>query len=201
VPTSWLVCATGRLRTGLARPTAYVRIYQRSQGAPMSWHHRKKLVIFAAVAVAAALTPFAGSTSASAATTQRHIQRGGTTTTVPGSTGSGDYTSVNTEIPKAFGPEAHEGGDLVAARTGGPNRSLSRQHRGKAAATSAAAAASASVSPQNIIRNGPQLLTSFNGLNHRNQRTANGGNQFSLEPPDQGLPLGAGHVVDATTDA
>src|SRR5262245_40872830 len=35
------------------------------------------------------------------------------------------------------------------------------------------------------------------GLNHRDQRLANGGNQFSLEPPDQGLCVGNGFVVEA----
>src|SRR5204862_5510073 len=36
-------------------------------------------------------------------------------------------------------------------------------------------------------KSNPELKLSFDGLNHRAQRTANGGNQFSLEPPDQGL--------------
>jgi hypothetical protein len=43
----------------------------------------------------------------------------------------------------------------------------------------------------------PELGLSFNGLNHRDQRLANGGNQFSLEPPDQGLCVGNGYVVEA----
>jgi hypothetical protein len=45
-----------------------------------------------------------------------------------------------------------------------------------------------------------RLLASFNGLNHRNQRLANGGNQFSLEPPDQGLCVGGSYVVEAVND-
>jgi hypothetical protein len=40
------------------------------------------------------------------------------------------------------------------------------------------------------------VLTSFDGMNHRQQRLANRGNQFSLEPPDQGLCIGAGFVVE-----
>lgn len=35
------------------------------------------------------------------------------------------------------------------------------------------------------------------GLNHRDQRLANRGNQFSLEPPDQALCAGNGFVVEA----
>jgi hypothetical protein len=44
------------------------------------------------------------------------------------------------------------------------------------------------------------LITSFNGLNHRQQRLANGGNQFSLEPPDQGLCVGNGYVMEIIND-
>lgn len=40
----------------------------------------------------------------------------------------------------------------------------------------------------------------FNGLRHVDQRTANGGNQFSLEPPDQGLCAGNGFVVETVND-
>jgi hypothetical protein len=36
----------------------------------------------------------------------------------------------------------------------------------------------------------------FDALNHVDQRSANGGNQFSLEPPDQGLCVGGGYVVE-----
>jgi hypothetical protein len=48
----------------------------------------------------------------------------------------------------------------------------------------AGAPALATVAPRVDGSNPSQSLT-FAGLNHRNQRLANGGNQFSLEPPDQ----------------
>jgi hypothetical protein len=44
----------------------------------------------------------------------------------------------------------------------------------------------------------PELALSFEGLNHRDQRLANGGNQFSLEPPDQALCVGNGYTVEST---
>ncbi|HVY93140.1 MAG TPA: hypothetical protein VHA14_10340, partial [Bryobacteraceae bacterium] len=44
-------------------------------------------------------------------------------------------------------------------------------------------------------------LTSFDGLTHTDQRLAAGGNQFSLEPPDQGLSAGNGYVVEAVNTA
>lgn len=45
-----------------------------------------------------------------------------------------------------------------------------------------------------------ELTTSFDGLFHRQQRLANGGNQFSVEPPDQGLCVGNGFVMEAVND-
>jgi hypothetical protein len=48
-----------------------------------------------------------------------------------------------------------------------------------------------------IAGSNPELTRSFDGMNHRDQRLANGGNQFSLEPPDQGLCVGNGYVVEA----
>ncbi len=44
-------------------------------------------------------------------------------------------------------------------------------------------------------------MIAFDGLNHADQRLAGGGNQFSLEPPDQGLAVGAGYVVEAINTA
>ena len=45
------------------------------------------------------------------------------------------------------------------------------------------------------------VFSGFNAISHRDQRLANGGNQFSLEPPDQGLAVGNGFVVEAVNDA
>ncbi len=44
------------------------------------------------------------------------------------------------------------------------------------------------------------LGTSFTGLNFRQQRLANGGNQFSLEPPDQGFCAGNGYLLESVND-
>ena len=46
----------------------------------------------------------------------------------------------------------------------------------------------------------PQLAQSFDGLNFFDQRYANGGNQFSVEPPDQGLCVGNGKVAEIVND-
>jgi hypothetical protein len=44
------------------------------------------------------------------------------------------------------------------------------------------------------------LTANFPGLNHYVQRTSDGGNQFSVEPPDMGLAVGNGFVVQAVND-
>ena len=46
----------------------------------------------------------------------------------------------------------------------------------------------------------PVLGTQYQGLNFHDQRFANGGNQFSVEPPDQGLCAGNGFVVETVND-
>lgn len=43
---------------------------------------------------------------------------------------------------------------------------------------------------------GPEVKVTFPGLNHRDNRLANGGNQFSSEPPDQALCVGPNHVLE-----
>lgn len=45
------------------------------------------------------------------------------------------------------------------------------------------------------------VFSGFNAISHRDQRLSNNGNQFSLEPPDQGLAVGNGFVVEAVNDA
>lgn len=49
-------------------------------------------------------------------------------------------------------------------------------------------------------KSNPILDISFDGIFHRQQRLANGGNQFSVEPPDQGLCVGNGFVLEAVND-
>ena len=46
----------------------------------------------------------------------------------------------------------------------------------------------------------PTFNFGFEGLNHYQQRYSRGGNQFSVEPPDQGMCVGNGYVVEAVND-
>ena len=156
-----------------------------------------------AVFAAATQVPASNSTPANPVT--RHVLQKGTAAYRPIPTGSDVPAPLSTEIPRFFGPEAQGNARVRGPSHLGPNRSFAA--RGSSASAGVAPRAvppksvpPKAVEPNGIIRNGPQLLTSFDGLNHRDQRTANGGNQFSLEPPDQALCVGAGHVVEALND-
>src|SRR5207247_5308719 len=58
----------------------------------------------------------------------------------------------------------------------------------------------ASVNSGKKAKSNPQFNIGFEGLNHYQQRYARGGNQCSLEPPDQGLCVGNGYVVEVVND-
>ncbi len=51
------------------------------------------------------------------------------------------------------------------------------------------------------VTNSNTSFSGFPGLTHTEQRLANNGNQFSLEPPDQGLCAGNGFVMEQVNDA
>jgi hypothetical protein len=57
-----------------------------------------------------------------------------------------------------------------------------------------------SVSSGKKAKSNPTFNFGFEGLNHYQQRYSRGGNQFSLEPPDQGLCVGNGDVVEVVND-
>ena len=88
--------------------------------------------------------------------------------------------------------------DAAARRAGLVNRSLSR--RPGTAKAPAAAPPPPAVAATPVSAATPDLVQSFRGLNHVDQRSANGGNQFSLEPPDQGLCAGNGFVLETVND-
>ena len=57
-----------------------------------------------------------------------------------------------------------------------------------------------SVNSGQKAKSNPTFNSGFEGLNLYQQRYARGGNQFSVEPPDQGLCVGNGYVVEAVND-
>jgi len=138
--------------------------------------------VFAGGALAVVLT---GSMALAGGVT-RQIPSAGTTSPQTGAftpSGAGDLTQA--EFP----------GQLDSASSAGPytgtiiNRSLSRGTGNGASASSGRKAKSS-----------PQFNAGFEGLNLFQQRYARGGNQFTVEPPDQALCAGGGYVVEAVND-
>ncbi|WP_433304835.1 hypothetical protein ACQP2F_16415 [Actinoplanes sp. CA-030573] len=146
----------------------------------------------AAVAIIAVVASLGVPSIASAApASPRVVHKVGTGSYQVTGTGSGLPASIATEIRRDAGPE--EGLAATAAAPAGADRSLAPARH--TPGTSKAAGA------RGTVHTNPRLLRSFDGLNHRDQRTANNGNQFSLEPPDQALCVGGGYVVEAVNDA
>jgi hypothetical protein len=57
-----------------------------------------------------------------------------------------------------------------------------------------------SVNSGKKAKSNPQFVSGFEGLNFYQQRYARGGNQFSVEPPDQGICAGIGYVLEVVND-
>jgi len=138
------------------------------------------------VAYLAALTLLVSLIAASAATpaiagsgVTRQIALAGTGSLITGDAPSGDASS-GLEFPAIEEEESPEAFD------GTIDRSLSQ------GAGSDIVAATAKKAKSN-----PQVNASFEGLNLFQQRYARRGNQFTVEPPDQGMCVGNGYIVEA----
>src|SRR5437899_7822629 len=57
-----------------------------------------------------------------------------------------------------------------------------------------------SVNSGKKAKSNPAFNNGFEGLNLYQQRYARGGNQFTVEPPDQGMCAGNGYVLEAVND-
>jgi hypothetical protein len=101
------------------------------------------------------------------------------------------------ETPGLAPDSAASGAPIPTANVPVVHRSMSKQHRHLRPPPPLTAPV---VAGTNVVGANRALLASFNGLNMRDQRTANGGNQFSVEPPDQGLCVGNGFVLESTND-
>src|SRR6266540_3253369 len=114
----------------------------------------------------------------------------GTTTQVPN---SGTTSPITGEFVPSGGDgtelSVQEDEEATDAYSGIINRSLSDgQGNG------------VSVNSGKKAKSNPQFNKGFEGLNFYQQRYARGGNQFSVEPPDQALCVGNGFELDAVND-
>jgi hypothetical protein len=151
----------------------------------------------AAVVALATVTGSLPATAASAAPgpSIRHVQKAGTGSYRPTGTGNGVPGSLSTELAKPFGDDA-EPAEAAQSDAAVSDRTLATTSDRRAAVRRHGGGAGTGA-----LGSGSRLITSFDGINHRDQRTANNGNQYSLEPPDQGLCVGGGHVVEAVNSA
>jgi hypothetical protein len=148
---------------------------------------KTKLTLGAILAVAAcALTASAGIGTGLAATATSFVPRAGTSSPQTGAftpSGIGDATQAEFagEMDSEEGADAF-GGTIV-------DRSLSTGHGNGVSVNSGQKAKSV-----------PLFKSGFEGLNLYQQRYARGGNQFTVEPPDQALCVGNGYELEAVND-
>jgi hypothetical protein len=152
----------------------------------MQLRGRTKLAL-GAVLVAAACAISASAAVGSPAAAGRLIPKAGTGSPQTGAftpSGSGDVTDEEFagEGDDEAGPDAY-GGNIV-------DRSLS----------AGGTVAGVPTTTGKKAKSDPQFNFGFEGLNFYQQRYARGGNQFSVEPPDQGMCAGNGYVVEAVND-
>lgn len=142
-----------------------------------------------AVAAATATGPKAA-TKTSVGPTQGRLTKAGTGRL----TGSAPATTVQTgqpnEIDTATLGDADASGGGGGEDGSGTNRTLPGTVKGNGHA----------ITSSNKAKSNPELGTDWQALNFHDQRFANGGNQFSVEPPDQGLCAGNGFVLEAVND-
>src|SRR5881394_3281379 len=151
-------------------------------GERMRLRGRTKLALLAVLALAVvALTASAGTaTGASAASA---VPLAGT-----GSPQTGDFTPSSGEVA----------GDEFAGE--GEDEDTGPDPYGGTISLSGGAGQGSSVNSRKKAKSNPTFNLGFEGLNHYQQRYSRGGNQFSVEPPDQGMCVGNGFVVEAVND-
>jgi hypothetical protein len=115
----------------------------------------------------------------------RAIPSGGTTSIR--SSGTGTDAIQNPELRPGFEEKDGGGVDVNRPRPGFKNGKFPKKP------LDAPTVPSSPVDSSN-----PGLGPSFEGLNSRDQRLANNGNQFSLEPPDQALCVANGFTLEGT---
>lgn len=131
------------------------------------------------------IAPSAAFAQSSSGTT-RLIPLGGTSSPQTGSyTPSGPKDVTQAEFPgqidEPSGPGPYPGTIVDRSLSNGTGKGVSVNSGKKA-------------------KSNPQFITGFEGLNLYQQRYARGGNQFTVEPPDQGMCVGNGYVVEAVND-
>ena len=101
-----------------------------------------------------------------------------------------DSASVGPELDSAVIGNDADGGGSDGGTGIGLNRSIAK-----------GPGAPISHGGERKAKSNPELALTIDGINHFQQRfVAGGGNQFSIEPPDQGLCAGNGFVMETVND-
>ena len=107
--------------------------------------------------------------------------------------------------PASASPDAAQGPELDSALAGDDADSNGGDDNGMGIAINRSIAkhsgAAIGHGGNGRAKSNPELMLSVDGINHFQQRfVAAGGNQFSIEPPDQGLCVGNGFVMETVND-
>jgi hypothetical protein len=137
-----------------------------------------------AVALTAVVGVWVAASPAGASPAATQIPLAGT-----GSPQTGAFTSTDGSITEDEFPEQEDEGQVPDPFSGSISLSPGTASGGSPSAQSGKKA-----------KSNPVFDMGFQGLNHYQQRYARGGNQFSLEPPDQGMCAGNGYVLEAVND-
>ena len=137
--------------------------------------------------IAVAVMAFSTCALAAPPTTLK-LQRGDTTVPTTTPLGGAPLTSLELD-PAMTGGDTNSGNGLGLGWKPVVNRSIARGHAG-----------SNRMGHATRGKSSPELLGGLDGLNFHDQRYSNGGNQFSVEPPDQGLCAGNGFVMESVND-
>jgi hypothetical protein len=118
----------------------------------------------------------------------RQVPSGGTTTITGSATGTDGVRHL--DLRPTLESDDTGAGSFNRPRPGRKNGKLPKKNL-----------ATPVVPTSGVVAPGPEFKLSVLGLNHRDQLLANGGNQLTLEPPDQALCVGNGYVVEAVNSA
>ena len=149
---------------------------------------RTKLALVAALALVVGVLTASAGTATGARASGTLVPRAGTGSPQTGAfTPSGEGYSFDDEFPTEEGDDE---GDIDEFQGNIVDRSLS----------AGGVAAGVATTTGKRAKSNPKFNNGFEGLNFYQQRYSRGGNQFSVEPPDQGMCAGNGYVVEAVND-
>src|SRR5438034_5590693 len=150
-----------------------------------SIHLRRLLATIATLALLGSLVAIAPASVAASGIQSRTITKAGT-----GSISTGTFT------PSAQTGDPLELQDEMAGDEGADNQEAGPDPYDGAISLSSGRGRGASVNSASKAKSNPSFKFGFEGLNHYQQRYSRGGNQFSVEPPDQGMCAGNGFILE-----